>query len=191
MVEYERGLGALLFAVAGDGSLSGVDGSVGDLDDIPVAVRLVRMTGEQFEDYRTTADAQYAADLVRSGTLSEVEARAKAAEEAARLLPDGLATEGHHFWTAYDGDLEVGMLWLQLTPTPTGLTAFGYDFLVHPQWRGRGYGRAILVAAEQACCDLGVAAVGLTVSGPNLSARHLYEELGFEVTAVRVVRQLW
>jgi len=124
MVEYERGLGALLFAVAGDGSLSGVDGSVGDLDDIPVAVRLVRMTGEQFEDYRTTADAQYAADLVRSGTLSEVEARAKA-------------------------------------------------------------------AAEQACRDLGVAAVGLTVSGPNLSARHLYEELGFEVTAVRVVRQLW
>jgi len=79
----------------------------------------------------------------------QAEAVARAAEEFAHLLPDGLGSQGHRFWTAYDGDDIVGMLWLRLTETSEGTTAFGYDFSVREDLRRQGYGRATLLAAPR------------------------------------------
>ena len=94
------------------------------------------------------------------------------------------------FWTALDADTEVGMLWLAFTEKTDGLHAFGYDFLVTTELRRRGYGRAIMAAAEEACRERGVVEIGLSVFGFNSGARALYEQMGFEVTMLQMSKQL-
>jgi GNAT superfamily N-acetyltransferase len=155
-----------------------------------VSVRLEPMTRGQYDAYRAQAEDDYAASIVSSGAMPVEEARTKAAADFDKNLPDGFDTEGHRFWTAYDGDDAVGMLWLHITSSSEGLTAFGYDFSVREDLRRTGYGRAILLAAEQECRALGVVSVGLHVFGDNLGAQSLYEQMGFTVTSMMMRRRL-
>lgn len=148
------------------------------------------MTDQQYLRYRRRAEAEYAQNIADSGSMPLPEAQEKAREDYERLLPDGLATEGHRLWTVYDGDDEVGMLWLHLEQKSDGLHAFGYDFEVREDLRRKGYGRAIMQAAEQVCRELGVVSVGLSVFGFNLGARALYEQMGYEVTAIKMRKRL-
>jgi ribosomal protein S18 acetylase RimI-like enzyme len=153
-------------------------------------VRLEPMTREQYDAFRLTGEDEYAESIRDSGSLPEAEARERAAADYARLLPDGMDSEGHRFWTAYDGDEAVGLLWLRLKDTSVGVTAFGFDFSVRQDLRRRGYGRALLQAAEEECRRLGVVTVGLNVFGHNLAAQSLYEQMGFEVTSIQMSRRL-
>jgi ribosomal protein S18 acetylase RimI-like enzyme len=163
------------------------DGSVGA---VTVTVHLEPMTREQYDAYRVTAEDEYAESIRDSGSMPEAEAREQAAADYARLLPDGLDTEGQRFWTAYDGDEVVGLLWLGLKDTSEGVSAFGFDFSVREDLRRRGYGRALMQAAEVVCRDLGVVTVGLRVFGDNLAAQALYEQMGFEVTSIAMSKRL-
>ncbi|WP_130339838.1 GNAT family N-acetyltransferase [Micromonospora kangleipakensis] len=153
-------------------------------------LRLEPMTDQQYLRYRRRAEAEYAQNIADSGSMPLPEAQEKAREDYERLLPDGLATEGHRLWTVYDGDDEVGMLWLHLEQKSDGLHAFGYDFEVREDLRRKGYGRAIMQAAERVCRELGVVSVGLSVFGFNLGARALYEQMGYEVTAIKMRKRL-
>jgi ribosomal protein S18 acetylase RimI-like enzyme len=155
-----------------------------------VTVRLDPMTREQYDAYRVTAEHDYAEAIRASGSLPEAEAREKSAADFAQLLPDGMDSEGHRFWTAYDGNETVGMLWLHLKDTSEGVTAFGYDFSVPEDLRRRGYGRALMQAAEVECRALGVVSVGLNVFGDNLAAQALYEQMGFQVTSIQMSKRL-
>ena len=150
-----------------------------------VSVRLEPMTEDQFAVYHGLAVANYARGLTDSG-MPAAEARQAALESTDRLLPDGLRTVDHHLWTAYDGDTEVGILWLRIQDT----SAFGFDFQVHEPLRRRGYGRAIMQAAERVCRDRGVVSIGLHVFAANRGARELYEQMGFEVTSYNMRRTL-
>ncbi|MFF5174774.1 GNAT family N-acetyltransferase [Micromonospora sp. NPDC000089] len=153
-------------------------------------LRLVPMTEQQYQRYRESAEADYAQNLTDSGSMPPAEARDKAREDYQRLLPDGLASEGHQLWTAYDGDDEVGMVWLHFEEKSDGPHAFGYDFEVLPELRRKGYGRTIMRAAEQICRERGVVSIGLAVFGDNLGARALYEEMGYEVTRMQMRKLL-
>jgi GNAT superfamily N-acetyltransferase len=155
-----------------------------------ISVRLEPMTQEQYDAYRASAEEDYASSIAESGSMAAESARRKAADDFARLLPDGLATAGHHLFAAYDGDEHVGMLWLRIEDKPDGLHAFGFDFSVRESLRRGGYGRAIMVAAEELCRERGVASVGLNVFGQNAGARSLYEQMGFEVTSVQMRKWL-
>jgi GNAT superfamily N-acetyltransferase len=155
-----------------------------------VSVRLEPMTADQYASYRTSAESHYAESVAGSGAMSLENARAKAAEDFARLLPDGLDTEGHELFTAYDGDDPVGMLWLHFDRKPDGEHVFGYDFSVREELRRHGYGKAVMVAAEQLCRDRGVLSVGLSVFGNNTGARALYEQMGYEATSIQMRKWL-
>jgi ribosomal protein S18 acetylase RimI-like enzyme len=165
-----------------------------------VAVRLEPMTEEQYVEYRASAEAEYGRNIAASGAMAESDARAQAAEDFARLLPDGLRSEGHVFFSAYDvaADPErggeahdaVGMLWLHLEEKSDGWHAFGYDLEVREDLHRQGYGRAVMVAAEQECRERGVVAVRLNVFGFNRGAQALYELMGFEVTNVLMTKRL-
>lgn len=121
--------------------------------------------------------------VVRSGILSDEDARRRGTEDFARLLPDGLATNGHDLYTAYDGDETVGTLWLSVTESAGGLESFVYELAVHPDKQRRGYGRAIMRLAIDLCRQRGMVAMGLNVFGHNIGARALYDSLGFEVAS--------
>lgn len=156
------------------------------------AVRLVPMTEQQYLAYRSTSDESYAQNIASSRSMPIQEARAKAAADYARLLPDGLASEGETLWTAYDAGSgeEVGILWVHEEDTSEGRTAFGYDIEVREELRRLGYGRAIIEAAEPLLRERGVVSVGLHVFGDNLAARSLYEQMGFVTTSIQMRKRL-
>ncbi|WP_238449342.1 N-acetyltransferase [Micromonospora sp. 4G55] len=153
-------------------------------------IRLEPMTEARYARYRERAEVDYADSIAASGLLPPSEARDKARRDHARLLPDGLRTEGQRLCIAYAGDDEVGVLWLHLERRSDGLHASVYDVEVRADRRRRGYGRAMMRAAEQLCRELGVVSIGLNVFGQNSGARALYEQLGYEVTSVQMAKRL-
>ncbi|MGZ4479331.1 MAG: GNAT family N-acetyltransferase [Nocardioidaceae bacterium] len=146
----------------------------------PVVLRPMR--DDEFDVFRRGQEDSYAEDLTRSGAVPASEARRKAVEELAELLPEGMASPGHLFWTAVDGDRQVGLLWLEIEDDADGAHAFVLDVLVSEPLRRQGYGRAIMRAGEAACRDRGATTIGLSVFGFNHAARALYDDLGYRVT---------
>lgn len=53
------------------------------------------------------------------------------------------------------------------------------NVVIHPEYRGRGFGRALVTAALEAARAQSARWVGLEVRADNASACHLYEQLGF------------
>jgi len=154
-------------------------------------VELRPMTPERYRSFRVDQEASYARNIEQSGAFGAAQARAKAADDFARLLHAGLGTPGHRIWTGHDADgTEVGVLWVHLADRSDGTEAFGYDFEVREDLRRHGYGRAMMLAAEDLLRGIGVVTVGLSVFGFNDGARALYEQQGFTVTSQSRVKLL-
>jgi len=153
-------------------------------------VRLEPMTRGQYVAYRALAEKSYGENIAKSGMLPSHEAREKAADDFACLLPNGRNSPGHEFFTGYVLDEPVGLLWLHFEDRSDGPYVFGYDFEVPVRSRRHGYGSALLVAAERLCRARGVISVGLSVFGFNDVARSLYERSGFEITSQQLRKPL-
>jgi ribosomal protein S18 acetylase RimI-like enzyme len=154
------------------------------------AVELIDMTEQEYADLRPTLEAGCAGSLARAGVLPVTEAARTVREDLARLLPQGPASSGHRLWTAYDGSVPVGRVWLQLQHRSDGLHAFAHHLEVRADLRRRGYGRSVLLATERACRRLGVRSVALSVLGFDAGGRSLYGRSGFEVTAQTRTKRL-
>ena len=142
------------------------------------------MTEAEFQAYFKHMVVKYAASNVTSGNWTAEEAEAKSAENLAVLLPDGLATKDTRLCLARDvasGD-RVGIFWLNLRPHGTETAAFVYDIEVDAGLRGRGYGRAVMLAGTDLARELGSVRIGLHVFAYNKPAIALYTSLGFATT---------
>lgn len=134
-----------------------------------------RMRGSIFEDYaRHTADTR---------SISIEEGRQEAARQFEALLPDGIASKGHHFWRiiAENGN-GVGDLWVLVKSNQE--LAFIYFIGIDEQYRGHGYSKAAMRALEATVKPLGVNKIDLNVFGDNTVAVHLYESMGYKPTAL-------
>ncbi|HEY7781211.1 MAG TPA: GNAT family N-acetyltransferase [Ktedonobacterales bacterium] len=67
---------------------------------------------------------------------------------------------------------------------PTQRRAFVYDIEINEGYRGKGYGKAAMLAVESAVRPMGAAHIDLSVFGYNTTARRLYEGLGYEPIAI-------
>jgi ribosomal protein S18 acetylase RimI-like enzyme len=68
--------------------------------------------------------------------------------------------------------------------------AWIYDIEVRPEFRGQGFGRALLTMAEVETANHGVTSIGLNVSGRNTVARNLYESAGYSVSMMQLTKEL-
>ena len=144
------------------------------------AIILRPMTAAEYAAWLPSIVDSYAHGLARAGQASADAARDAAERQIANLLPDGLDTEDMLLFTA-DGDSgrPVGWIWLRLPSTVHGRdAAWVCQVVVHAAERGKGYGRAIMRAAEEELTSRGVARVGLNVFTHNTVALGLYESLG-------------
>ena len=98
------------------------------------------MTREEYDRWREPAVRDYAQAWVDSGILTPEEAAKRAETQFAELLPEGLDTPQHVFYTPVDGDDSVGVLWVHFDESAE--RAFIYDIQVWEALRRRGYGRA-------------------------------------------------
>jgi GNAT superfamily N-acetyltransferase len=80
----------------------------------------------------------------------------------------------------------VGRLWLHTAPGPGWVQAVE----VPPPHRGRGYGRALMLAAEDECLAAGTATVGLHVPTADTAALRLCASLGYRPTLRHLCKPL-
>src|SRR5215218_8912057 len=127
------------------------------------------MTGTEFETWCLVLGRAYADEQVRAGNWAPDEALDRALADTAELLPQGLATEDMLLLMGAQPDgTAVGRVWLCLHhPRGTPDCAFLFDIEVEEPYRGQGYGRALLAAAEDAARSRGVAGLELNVFGDN------------------------
>jgi ribosomal protein S18 acetylase RimI-like enzyme len=145
----------------------------------PDRVVLRPMSTAEFAGYREHLVAAYAQDMVDAGAFDDLPAALVASERSTvELLPDGVDTSGQHLWTAYDGDMVVGILWIAVD----GPQAFIFDIEVREEQRRRGYGQEMLDAGAVAAVELGARTLGLNVFGHNAGALALYERSGYDTT---------
>ncbi|MHC1709336.1 MAG: GNAT family N-acetyltransferase [Methanomassiliicoccales archaeon] len=156
-----------------------------------VEVRLVPMNKKEFETWRAAGVIRYAEENVKVGYWKPGEAMTRSEKIHASLLPDGLRTEGHHFYKALDADTEkrVGHLWLKVEPGEDR-KGFIYDVFIDEGERGKGYGKAMLLSLEAKAKRMKIDSLALHVFAYNEVARHLYESLGYELKSLNMMKGL-
>lgn len=149
------------------------------------------MTPDEFVLWRAQSIPTYAADKVRSGRWTAAESLAEAEKELSQLLPEGLQTPGHTFFTIEgEAGQSVGALWVARAERAAGPIGFVYDLVVWPQHRKQGHARRAMRALEVEAAQLGFRGLALHVFGHNMPARALYEELGYEPTNINMFKPL-
>ncbi len=155
-------------------------------------VRLEKMAAEDFDAYIEKLTANYAKDNVRSGRWTREEALEKSVSQINSLLPEGIETQNHVFFSIVDegtGDA-VGYIWLHVAPGEGHKKAFIYDLIIFEKFRKRGYGRAALVALEEYAKEKRIASISLHVFAHNAAALSLYRKMGYEVTSMNMKKNI-
>lgn len=147
-----------------------------------IALRPLRE--DEFEEWGETGRREYAADMVANGGLSAEHAENKAERDFVLVLPEGLATPGHWIFIVEVEGRRVGRLWFAERVVDGRTTAFLYDIHIDEAERGRGYGRAAMLAFEHEAANRGLTHLSLNVFGGNERARTLYRSLGYAENAV-------
>ena len=150
-----------------------------------MALQLRPIENAEFVAWLPLLREDYAQDLVRDYGMSADKARAKAVAEI-----DGHRPAGHFvFVIELDGE-PVGHLWLVERRDAYEPILVVYDIDVDEPHRGRGYGKAAMVFAEEQARRRGLTRIALHVGARNDVARNLYRSLGFEENEVAMSKPI-
>lgn len=151
---------------------------------------LLPMSQTEFDVFLERSIPEYAADHVRAGNWTETESIEKSRNEFEQLLPQGLKTENNFLYTLHDGEQAVGLIWLNTNRASTMKSGFIYDVYIEEQFRGKGYGKSIMLLLEEKARELGLKSLALHVFGSNHVARKLYETVGYEITNINMSKTI-
>jgi GNAT superfamily N-acetyltransferase len=149
-------------------------------------VRLRPMREDEYEPWDAAHRVEYERELVEFAGLTRKAAREKVDHDIPSALPDGLATPDTRFWVIEHDGRRVGTVFLGIRDGEAWL----YDIVIDEPERGRGYGRAAMLALEDEARSLGHAGIALNVWGGNEVARGLYRSLGYAERSVHMRKQL-
>lgn len=150
------------------------------------------MSPAAFAAYGESEIASFAEENVACGRWPAEGALARSRAEFAELLPQGLATPGHHLMeilAGADGPV-VGHLWFAVEERNGQQAAFVYDIVVHEAHRRQGHAARALQSLERLAGPLGFTRVSLHVAGDNEQAQRLYRQSGFAVTGVSMSKPI-
>ena len=150
-----------------------------------MALQMRPMEEEEFVVWLPRLRDEYAEDLVRDYGMSLDAARTQAVAEI-----DGHRSADHSVFVIEVEREPVGHLWLVERRDAYEPTLVVYDIDVDESYRGRGYGKAAMVLAEEEARRRGLTRIALHVGARNDGARNLYRSLGFEENEVAMSKSL-
>jgi ribosomal protein S18 acetylase RimI-like enzyme len=150
---------------------------------------LIPMTQPEFEAFLERTIPEYAAEHVRAGNWTEEESLERSRKEFEDLLPQGLSTEDNFLYSLVDGNETVGLIWMKVKRHPS-ISGFIYDVFVEEKFRGKGYGKSLMLLLEEKAREMDLKSLELHVFGSNHVARKLYETIGYETTNVMMKKTL-
>jgi ribosomal protein S18 acetylase RimI-like enzyme len=156
---------------------------------LPASVTARPMTVAESRDWlKRPADDFAQAWISRGMRPRPARARVRAAVQRA-LSDDDAANVALRL--LFHGDEAVGRLWVTRPgPESSPPGAYVYEVEVEQARRGAGFGRALMLLAEEIALGWGEAAIGLQVFNDNIPARRLYESLGYVTTADVLLKDL-
>ena len=135
--------------------------------------------------------ADYVAAMIEEGGFAADVAEAKAAADTAALFPQGRPTPDQAVFVIEEGGEPVGRLWIAERPETLHRGALWVlELHIDEPHRGRGYGRAAMLYAEQEAVRRGLDRIALSVFAANDAARSLYLALGYRENAVLMGKTL-
>ncbi|MFD5537376.1 GNAT family N-acetyltransferase [Streptomyces sp. NPDC127079] len=152
---------------------------------LPAGSRSRGLTGAEYEEWFAHASAAYARVWHERG-VPEAEAWERSRRDHARLLPQGLATEGVRLSVLEHEGTRVGVLWLALRAED----AWVYRVETEAAHRGQGHGRTLMLLAEAQAVAAGRKALALNVFAGNTPAERLYESLGYATVSYSFYKDL-
>ncbi len=158
--------------------------------EVAAQVTVRPMTAEEYATWHERSVASYAEDVARAtGAQREVALR-RARSQFVELLPQGPDSDRTWLLRVLDATgTDVGRLWIGPHPERPDV-AFLFDIETDEARRGRGLGRAAMLAAEDVVRRAGLSELGLNVFGFNEPARRLYDSLGYRVVATQMTKTL-
>ncbi len=155
-------------------------------------VTLTPMTPAEFDDFLEHSIRDYAEQRTLAGYWSEAEALTRSRREHKALLPKGLKSLYHHFYTIRESETNeaVGVLWLKTDLDTSRASGHVFDIQINAAHRRKGYARAAMHELERLARDMGLRQLGLHVFAHNQAARALYEELGYHIASLNVLKDL-
>ena len=150
-------------------------------------IRLVPKTPEETADWLPVAMGAYEEARMQAGDSPEQAAAGRRASQE-RFFPDGRLIDGQLLFTIVADGKDAGWLWIGPMEDPSSW--YVWDVAVHEAFRGRGIGAATMRLAEDIARSQGAAALRLNVFAYNEGAIHLYDELGYQTTALHKLKRL-
>lgn len=146
---------------------------------------------DEFVKWKAHSFESYKKEKEKSG-LSPDDAQAVAERSFNGLLPNDELSPNQFIFSVIEKATEkvIGTLWWGLQGEGNAKSPWIYDIELHESSRGKGYGRATMLAAELIVKEKGFSKLGLHVFGHNKVARGLYESLGFQTTNVVMSKDL-
>lgn len=142
------------------------------------------MREDEFEQWLPRMRDGFAEDMVVHGGASEDRARDKAVKDLEQLFPGGRPSADQSVFVIEADGRPVGDLWVAEREGDLQHSLWIYDVHVDEAERGRAYGKAAMLHAEEEARRRGLNRVGLMVFGGNEVARNLYRSLGYAENAV-------
>jgi ribosomal protein S18 acetylase RimI-like enzyme len=155
-----------------------------------MSVELRPLTDEEFADWVPKMRERYGDDMIANAGMTVEKAREKAAVDTERLLPGGKPTPDQLVYAVVADGERVGELWLCERDGEMSHNLFVYEIRIDDEQRGKGYGKAAMLLAEEEARRRGLDRVSLNVFGGNDVARNLYRSLGYEENAVAMSKKL-
>ena len=148
----------------------------------------MKMSEHEFNEYYADKLERYA--QVLDDNVHEVgesgEIRAK--KQLASLLPDGLSTTQHEFYTIQLDDERIGYVWIKIDLPKQ--TAFLYEIYIFEAYQSNGYGKEVMYLIEKMLTQQSVVYFKLHVFGSNTRAIDLYNSIGFHALGINMVKEL-
>ena len=143
------------------------------------------MEDDEFVAWLPLLREDHAEELIRDYGMSADQARAQAVAEI-----DGHRPAGHSVFVIDADGESVGHLWLVERRDAYEPILSVYDIDVDQPYRGRGYGKAAMLFAEDEARRRGLTRMALHVGARNNIARSLYRSLGFEENEVAMSKPI-
>jgi len=139
------------------------------------------MTDDQFQLFKQTAIPLFGQNKILNGDWPAETATQKAAETFQQLLPQGLDTPDHFFYSIIHRQDMVGYCWYTIENTSPA-TLYLYEIWIQDDKRDLGLGTIAIQELQVIGRTQGASLLRLHVFGINQRALSFYQRLGFQIT---------
>jgi len=154
-------------------------------------ISLLSMEQSEFDIFFENNIIRYAEENINNGNWKAEDAFERSRAEFQGFLPDGLHSKDQFIFNVFDDEqnLKLGILWVEVKMDEPHRPAFIFDFVIEEQYRGKGFGKAVLLALDDKLQQMGAESVSLHVFGNNTAAFELYKKMGYEVTNINMQKK--